>query len=196
MGDSNKSFIESWIAQQYTWDLTVAVKILLGIDPAKDKSQIDLSGNEKASRIYAWAIKKIKEKELTAVSEEVSDTGETEYRVLRDDFVPWAYKNYKTWAQPLYAAWKSYKVKKKKWTPSEEIQKRSAEWQEQLDKLYLDFDSNSSHSGNYHSHHCMDLAKKLNPGLTDEELKSRAETIRRYTRRRDRAWILGKMGKK
>lgn len=196
MGDSNKSLIESWIAQHYTWDLTDAVKLLLGIDPAKDKKKIDLAGNEKVSRIYAWAIKEIKEGKLTAVSEVVSDSGETEYRVLRDDFVKWAKEHYKEWAKPLYAAMKDYNIEKMKSTSSEEIQKRTEEWQERLDERYIFFREKYPHKKNFHSRRCWDLANELMPNLPKKERGSLAATIRRYTSRRDKAWILGNMGKK
>ena len=194
MGTSCKSFFESWFAEDYTWDLTDAVKLLLGIDPAKDKKKIELLGNDKALRIYAWAIKKIKEGDLTAVDEKVSDAGAKEYRVLRDDFVQWAHKNYKNEAQSLYTAWKSYKKGKKKWKPSEKIEKRNAKWQGRLDELYIEFHKKFPHKGNFHSHRCLDVAKEEYPGLTADELDSKAETIRKSTRRRDRHWILGKLG--
>lgn len=196
MGDPDKSLIESWIAQQYTWDLTAGVKLLLGIDPAKDKKKIDLAGNEKVLRIYAWAIKEIKEGKLTAVSEVVSDSGETEYRVLRDDFVKWAGKHYKEWAKPLYAAMKDYNIKKMKSTSSEEIQKRTEEWQERLDERYITFHNKHPHEKNFHKRRCLELAKELLPGPSNEKQESLAATIRRYTSRRDKAWILGNMGKK
>ena len=195
MDESDKSFIETWLAQHYTWKLTAAVKLLLGIDPAKDTKKIELSGNEKASRIYAWAIKKIKEGELTALEEEKSNTGETEYVILRDDFIRWAYKNFKKPAQPLYAKWKKYKIKNKKWSYSQIFQERNREWQEQVDELTLDFYKNNPHSKNFHSHRCLDLAKKLYPGQTQKEQEAKAATIRRHTSRRDRGWILGKLGK-
>ncbi len=112
LGGSDKSFVQTWLAKHYTWDLVSAVKLMLGIDPAKDKTNIDLSGNEKASRIYTWAIKKIKERELTTVGERKSNTGEIQYRVLRDDFVEWAQKNFKDDGKQLYDAWKGYKASK------------------------------------------------------------------------------------
>ena len=65
LGGSDKSFVQTWLAKHYTWDLVSAVKLMLGIDPAKDKTNIDLSGNEKASRIYACQDYTVAEKVLT-----------------------------------------------------------------------------------------------------------------------------------
>ena len=192
MGEPDKLFVDYWISQHYAWELTTGVKLLLGIDPAKDKTKIDLSGNKKITRIYASAIKKVKEGKLKAIEEPTSGTGVNDYRVLRDDFVEWAHENYRNEAQLLYASWKSYKPTK----PSEKTEKLYAEWQARIDDRFVFHHKNHPDKPNHHKHRCMDLAKELNPGLTGKELESKMETIRRTTRRRNRDWIMGKLGKK
>jgi len=194
MAELDKTVIEWWISEEYIWELTVAVKLLLSIDPQTDTTKIELSGNEKPARIYAFAIKKIKQGELTAVDQEMSDTGETKYYILRDDFVCWAYKHYKAWAQPLYSAWKIHKARTKKPRPSQESRERYAGWQKRIDELYLEFHEKNPYAENYHRHRCRELAKELPSRSMDDKTESFAETIRRSTCSRGEAWIMGELG--
>lgn len=187
MDESKKSFVEWWISEEYIWDLVSAVKLLLGIDPSKDKTNIDLSGNEKATRIYAWAIKKIKEGELTTVGERKSDTGEIQYRVLRDDFIKWAHKTYKNEGKPLFDTWKAYKNKP---DPDSKVEKQRLEWQQKLDEMFLQEFEDSGGANPNHSKLCRRLADEEYP-----KKEGRDEYIRRLTQRRDGEWILGKLGK-
>lgn len=189
MADPAKPFVEYWISKETVWELSLAVKLLLGVDPDKNKKMIQLSGNEKLTRIYAWAIKGIKDGKLVSIEETPLENGQIEYRVLKKNFIEWAHGEYKDEAESLNTAWKAYKAFKGTPNTDSKIYKQSVEWQELLDKEYPK-EFKKIMKVPTHTAMCKKLADDIFPGL-----KAKEETIRKYTKRRDRNWILGKLEK-
>lgn len=186
---NNKDFLLHWVSSEYAWELSIAVKLLLGMDPKTHAGKIDLTGNSDLVRIYQWAIKQIKEGHLTAVAETEMEDGSIQYTVLRDDFIQWAKnsKYDKKWVKPLYETWKNYKASKGKYVTKR--MKNKVRWQALMDQKYI----NAYHAKQKHPNKtqvCKDIAADEFPANS-----TAYNRILKDTKARSREWVLGKIKK-
>lgn len=184
MEEEHEKRVRQWMLENYSWWLDDAIKLLFGCDPEINTEQLVLEGNDILARAGITVRQDISLGKLTPVNQRKREDGSMDYLVGRDDFVQWAKKAFTADGEELFAVWTDYKKGRPKVGQISKQERNREKWQAALDDLYIRRFKDTGGKNISQDCLCKELANILD-GSSD--------TIRRYTKARNKKWIIGKI---